>query len=66
MARLLHPRPDAAHLLAISLRRLDYLIKSKDLSVIRIGKRTLVSQAELERFARCGTEAKQGGGSHVE
>jgi len=63
MQRILHARPDAAHLLAISLRKLDHLIQTKALRTIKIGKRTLVPRAELERFAKCGT-AKRNGGHH--
>jgi len=51
MSRILHARPEAANLLAISLRKLDQLIKARTIGVIKIGKRTLISQAELESFA---------------
>ncbi len=55
MPRILHPRPDAANLLAISLRKLDQLIKARAIKVVRIGKRTLIPQAELESFANRNT-----------
>ena len=42
MSRILHARPDAANLLAISLRKLDQLIKARTISVVKIGKRTLI------------------------
>jgi excisionase family DNA binding protein len=62
MIRILHPRPDAANLLAISLRKLDQLIKARIISVVKIGKRTLISQAELESFAdRNTTQLGKGG-----
>jgi excisionase family DNA binding protein len=51
MIRILHARPDAANLLAISLRKLDQLIKTRTIKVVKIGKRTLIPQAELESFA---------------
>lgn len=62
MQALLFSREDAARLLAISLRKLDYLIQNKQLDVIRVGKRTLIARVELEKFARRGTGAKQIGG----
>jgi excisionase family DNA binding protein len=49
--RLLYPRKDAAHLLGISVRGLDYLITQKKLAFRRIGKRVLIHHKELERFA---------------
>lgn len=58
--RILHARPEAADLLAISVRKLDQLIKTKLLRGIKIGKRTLIAHAELERFARCGTAKNRG------
>jgi excisionase family DNA binding protein len=64
MERILHSRQDAARLLAISLRKVDDLIQSKQLRVVKIGKRTLIARAELEKFARCGTGAKQTGVRH--
>jgi len=59
MKRILHPRGDAADLLSISLRKLDSLIKSRTLKVVRIGRRTLVPNQQLVRFAARGTGAKQ-------
>jgi excisionase family DNA binding protein len=49
---LLHSRRDAARLLGISVRTLDYLIQAKELSVRRCGARVLVPHAECEKFAR--------------
>jgi excisionase family DNA binding protein len=62
MSRILHARPDAANLLAISLRKLDQLIKARTISVVKIGKRTLISQAELESFADRNTAQLGKGG----
>lgn len=61
MESLLLSRPDAARSLAISVRKLDNLIQNKQLDVIKVGKRTLIARAELEKFARTGTAAKNGG-----
>jgi excisionase family DNA binding protein len=58
MPRILHGRPDAAHLLAISLRKLDQLIGAQAIKVVKIGKRTLIPHSELERFANQNTEHK--------
>jgi excisionase family DNA binding protein len=62
MERILHPRPDAANLLAISLRKLDQLIKARIIRVVKIGKRTLIPQAELESFADRNTNQFGKGG----
>jgi excisionase family DNA binding protein len=56
--RILHPRPEAAHLLAISLRKLDHLVQARAIKVVKIGRRTLVPRTELERFARTGSTGK--------
>jgi excisionase family DNA binding protein len=64
MQRILHPRADAAHLLAISIRKLDNLVREHVIKSIKIGKRTLIPHTELQRFARRGTGAKQTGGGN--
>jgi excisionase family DNA binding protein len=63
MDRILHPRRDAADLLAISLRKLDLLVKQKLIRIVKIGRRTLVPHAELEKFAKrgTGTKSRRGG-----
>jgi excisionase family DNA binding protein len=43
---------EAALMLSISKRSLDYLIASGDIAVRRIGTRVLIQAQELERFAR--------------
>ena len=50
--KLLLSRQEAAELLSISQRALDYLIANKVLSVRRIGSRVLVPLQDLQRFAR--------------
>jgi excisionase family DNA binding protein len=50
--RILHPRPDAANQLAISLRKLDQLIAEKSIKAVKIGRRTLVPHRELLEFAK--------------
>jgi excisionase family DNA binding protein len=50
--RFLVGRQDAAELLSISQRALDYLVANKQLSFRRIGSRVLIPIAELQRFAR--------------
>ena len=50
--RLLFPKREAARMLGISVRKLDYLIAQGRLSVSRIDGRVLVARWELERFAR--------------
>lgn len=50
--RLLFPKKEAAYLLGISSRSLDYLIGDRRLKAVRIGKRTLIPRDELKRFAR--------------
>lgn len=49
---LLENRNDAAKLLKISLRKLEYLIAEKKLKTVRIGKRVLVPRRVLEEFVR--------------
>lgn len=50
--RLLVGRREAAHMLSISQRSLDYLVAAKELTARRIGSRVLISTAELRRYAR--------------
>ena len=49
--RLLYPRRDAAFMLGISLRSLEYLIAGGKLRYQKIGSRILLSHKELVRFA---------------
>ncbi len=50
--RLLVGRREAAHMLSISQRSLDYLVASKELTARRIGSRVLIAIADLRRYAR--------------
>ena len=51
--KLLVGREEAAQLLSISRRALDYLIASKRLPTRRIGGRVLIPVADLRRYVRC-------------
>jgi excisionase family DNA binding protein len=50
--KLLYTRADAACMLSISERSLDYLIASKEINTRRVGRRVLIPRSELLRFAR--------------
>lgn len=50
--KLLVCREEAAEILSISVRSVDYLLASKQLSFRRIGTRILIPVADLKRFAR--------------
>ncbi len=50
--RLLVGRVEAAGMLSISARALDYLLANKQLKTKRIGTRVLIPLTELQRFAR--------------
>jgi excisionase family DNA binding protein len=56
MEKLLYARLEAAQALGLSLRTIDQLIARKSLKIIRVGSRSMITRAELERFARNGTE----------
>jgi excisionase family DNA binding protein len=45
-------RRDAAETLGLSLRTIDHLIASKELLVVRVGRRVLLSGETLEQFIR--------------
>jgi excisionase family DNA binding protein len=51
-AKLLVGRDEAAQLLSISRRSLDYLVANRRLATRRIGSRVLIPMADLRRFAR--------------
>jgi excisionase family DNA binding protein len=51
--KILVSREEAAQLLSISQRGLDYLVASKRLPTRRIGGRVLIPIAELRKYARC-------------
>lgn len=52
MTRLLHPIPDAAEVLGIGRSKLYELIAEGKIRTVKIGRRTLVAQDELERYVR--------------
>jgi excisionase family DNA binding protein len=49
---LLHSKKQAAVILGISERGLHALIATKQLKVRRVGRRVLVPQSELKKFAQ--------------
>ena len=51
-AKLLVGREEAAQILSISVRSVDYLLSNKRLNFRKIGGRVLIPVAELRRFAR--------------
>lgn len=50
--RILHSKPEAAALLGISLRALDYMIAQGEIKTVKIRKRRLVPRSEIEKIAR--------------
>lgn len=50
--KLLYTKREAAQLLSISLRSLDYLITSQQIPTRRIGRRVLLQRDAIEQFAR--------------
>ena len=50
--KFLLSRREAAQVLSISQRALDYLVASRRLPTRRIGKRVLIPVADLRRYAR--------------
>jgi hypothetical protein len=50
--RLLIGKKEAAGLLSISPRALDYLVSTKQLATRRIGARVLIPMIELKKFTR--------------
>jgi excisionase family DNA binding protein len=49
---LLHPRPDAARRLGISIRLLDTLLAERHLRSVKCGRRRLVSEQSLQDYIR--------------
>ena len=50
--KLLVGREEAAEMLSISRRAIDYLIAQKQLTFRRIGARVLIPVSDLKRFSR--------------
>ena len=59
--RLLVRKRDAAALLSISPRALDYLIANKQITTRRIGSRVLIPMTELQKFSRADHPARLAG-----
>lgn len=51
-AKLLVSREEAAEILSISVRSIDYLLASKELPFRKIGTRTMIPSSALQSFAR--------------
>jgi len=49
--KLLYSKREAAHILSLSLRTIDYYIASGALAARRKGRRVLLEYGELQRFA---------------
>ena len=50
--KLLYTKREAAKALGISIRSIDYLVASRELTPRRIGRRVLLPATVLEQFAR--------------
>jgi excisionase family DNA binding protein len=59
--RLLVGRKEAAELLSISARALDYLVANKQIATRRIGSRVLIPMTELQKFSRADHPARLAG-----
>lgn len=61
MTRLLHPVTDAAATIGVGRSTLYRLIEEGEIEIVKIGRRTLIAQDELERFVRNRCTATPGG-----
>ena len=52
MDQLLVSKKEAARLLGISVSSLDYLIRQRELTIRRLGRRTLIATESLHAYAR--------------
>ena len=50
--KILYGKREAAYLLSISIRKLDYLIAQKQMTVRKIGSKVLIPKSALIEFAR--------------
>ena len=50
--KVLYTKREAAQLLSISVRSLDYLIVSRQLTARHVGRRVLIHRDAIEQFAR--------------
>lgn len=51
-AKLLVSREEAAEIVSLSIRSIDYLLASKELPFRKIGTRTMIPLSALQAFAR--------------
>jgi excisionase family DNA binding protein len=58
--RLAHKRREAAEALGLNLRSLDYLMKTGKLGFVKIGRRILIRDEDLQRLLRRGYWRPQG------
>jgi excisionase family DNA binding protein len=49
---ILVPRREAARLLGVSTRTVDYLLAKKELTARRVGRRVLISYKQIQSFGR--------------
>ena len=49
---LLYSKKNAAFLLSLSVRTIDYLIVRKELRAMKVGGRVMISSDELQRFIK--------------
>jgi excisionase family DNA binding protein len=52
--KLAYSRKEAARMLSISIRQLDYLVDANEIPVMRVGARVLVTHQTLQQFLRRG------------
>jgi excisionase family DNA binding protein len=57
LKRLLYSKRDAAEMLSISVRSLDYLIVTRQLPARRIGRRVLIHHDAIHQFAKHDRES---------
>ena len=51
--KLLYDRKSAAYALSVSIRTVDYLIATKKLAFLKLGRKVMIRASEMERFAAC-------------
>ena len=61
MEPLLLGRKEAAAVLGVCLRMLDYMIVRGEIATRRVGRRVLIPRAELEKFASTYEPARKAG-----
>ncbi len=59
--KILVSREEAAEMLSISPRAIDYLVSTRQLDTRRIGARVLIPTSELKRFTRSDHPARLAG-----